>query len=100
MIEYTKILECIKESIRTIPNTNGVSYSEIKKFIEANGSEDIEVILAGMDEVIFMNIFGIDAGSTLTSYPSMKDKLSSGTGLSHMARRIKFTTVLNANIRS
>ena len=63
---------------------NGVSNTEIKKFIEANGSEDIEFILAGREEGSFRNIFGTDAGSTLTSYPSVKDKLASG-----LAKEIK-----------
>ena len=76
MIEYTKILECIKESIRTISNMNGVSYNEIKKLIQANGSKDIEVILAVIEEGTFMNVFGIDSGFTKKSYPLVKDKLA------------------------
>ena len=57
---------------------NGASNTDIKKFIEANGSEDIEVLLAGRKGGLFRNIFGTDAGATLTSYPSVKDKLASG----------------------
>ena len=59
---------------------NGASNTDIKKFIEANGSEDIEVLLAGRKGGLFRNIFGIDAGSILTSYPSVKNKLASGLG--------------------
>ena len=56
-------------------NIFGIDAGSNAVIIEANGSEDIEVILAGIYEGIFMNISSID---------NLKDKLAS-----ELAKQIK-----------